>query len=97
MAKTNKDVFLARLIRERLVLRLRPLRVGAREHPVPVPLRDQGSLEVDLAKRADVTHRLGKLERARDVVARRFVVALPPVTAGAPGEDVRSQQIRRER
>ena len=80
-----------------LVLRLRPLGVRAGEHPVPVALGDQRGLEVGLAERARVVHRLGELERARDVVARGLVVALAAVAARAPREHVRAQQVGRER
>ena len=73
--------------------RLRPLRVGARENPVPVALGDQRGLEVDLTERAGILHRLGELERALDVVARGLVIPLAPVAARAPGEDVGAQHV----
>ena len=51
----------------------------------------------DLAERARVVHRLGQLERARDVLARGLEVALAAVAARAPGEDVRAEQVGRKR
>ena len=77
-----------RAVGELLVLRLRLLGVRAGEHPVPVALGEHRRLEVGLAEGARVVHRLGELERALDVLARRLVVALAAVAARAPREDV---------
>src|SRR5581483_832409 len=44
-----------RAIGQLLVRRLRPLRVRPREHPLPVALGDERSLEVRLAERARIT------------------------------------------
>ena len=85
-----------RAVGELLVLRLRPLGVGAREHPVAVALGEQRRLEVGLAERPRVVHRLGELERALDVLARGLEVALPAVAARAPREDVRAGAGRTE-
>ena len=64
---------------------------------MPVALGDQRGLEVRLAERARVVHRLRELERALDVLARGLVVALAAVAARAPREDVRAEQVGRER
>ena len=83
---------------ELLVLRLRPLGVGSREHPVPVALGDRatpGSTPSPSARASSIDSR--ELERALDVVARRLVVALPAVAARAPREDVAPEQIDGQR
>src|SRR5829696_3599254 len=84
-------------VRKLFVLRLRALRVRAREHPVAVALGEQRRLEVHLAEGLRVLLRLGELERALDVLARRLVIALAAVAAGAPREDVGAEEVRRER
>ena len=81
---------------ELLVLRLRLLRVGAREHPVAVALGEERRLEVRGAERTRVLERLGELERALDVLARGLVVALAAVAARAPREDVQAQLVGRQ-
>src|SRR5215218_8895612 len=84
-------------VRKLFVLRLRALRVRARQHPVAVALGEQRRLEVHLAEGLRVLLRLGELERALDVLARRLVIALAAVAAGAPREDVGAEEVRRER
>ena len=79
-----------------LVRRLRLLRVRPRQHPVPVALGDQRGLEVRVARGAHVVHRLRELERELDVLARRLVVALPPVAARAPRVDARPEEVGRD-
>ena len=85
-----------RAVGELLVLRLRLLGVRARKHPVAVALGEHRRLEVRLSEGTCVVHRLGELERALDVLARGLVVALAPVAARAPREDVEPKLIRRE-
>src|SRR5262249_19534274 len=53
-------------------------------------------LEVDVRDRAPVVHRLRKLERPFDVLARSLEVTLMAAAARAPAEDVRAQQVARE-
>src|SRR5829696_1574903 len=79
------------------VLGLRALGVRARQNPVAVALGEQRRLEVDLAERLRVLLRLGELERALDVLARRLVIALAAVAARAPRENVGAEEIRRKR
>ncbi len=64
---------------ELLVLTLRPLGIGTREHPVTAALGEHRSLEVRLPERAQILHRIGELECVLDVLARGLVVALAPV------------------
>src|SRR5207237_1965764 len=85
-----------RAVAQLFVLRLRALRIRAREHPMAVALRDQRGLEVRLAECACVVQRLRELERALDVLARGLIVALAAIAPRAPGEDVRAKQIGRK-
>ena len=85
-----------RAVGELLVLRLRLLGVRAGEHPVPVALGEHRRLEVRLAERAGVVHRLCELERALHVFARRLVVTLTAVAARAPREHVQPKLVARQ-
>src|SRR6185295_3421991 len=62
----------------------------------PGTLGDERCLEIVVGDGAPVVQALGELERALDVLARSFPVALAPVTAGAPTESVRAEPIGRE-
>ena len=76
-----------------LVERLRPLGVRAREHPLPLALRDDRRLEVPVRERLSVTEPFRELERRLDVGARRLPVALAPIAAGSPAEDPAPQPV----
>src|SRR5580765_2615732 len=95
-AEVVQELADVRLVGEFLVLRLGALRVRAGEYPVPGALGDERCLEIVVGDGAPVVQALGELERALDVLARSFPVALAPVTAGAPTESVRAEPIGRE-
>ena len=84
------------LVVQLLVELLRPLRVAARENVVALPLRDERGLEVRVRDRRAVAELLRELERALDVVVCGDVVAQPAVTARAPLQDVRAEQVARQ-
>src|SRR5579862_483018 len=65
-----------RAVRQLFVGGLGALCVRPGEDPLPVALGDERGLEVRLAEGARVVERLGELERALDVLARGFEVAL---------------------
>src|SRR6187431_2296171 len=95
-AEVVQELADVRLVGELLVLRLGALRVRAGEHPVPGALGDERCLEIVVGDGAPVVQALSELERALDVLARRFPVALAPVAPRAPTESVRAQPIGRE-
>jgi hypothetical protein len=70
------------------------LGVGAREDEMALPFGDERCLEVRVRGRLLVAGSLGELERALDVFAGSLPVALAPVAAGAPTEDVCAQAVR---
>ena len=84
------------LVVQLLVELLGPLRVAARQDPVALPLGDERRLEVRVGDRPAVAQVLRELERALDVLVRGDVVALAPVAARAPAEDVGAEQVARE-
>ena len=61
-----------------------------------LPLGDERCLEETFARARAVVERLGELERALDVLARGLAVALAPVAARAPREDLGAQQVARQ-
>src|SRR5436190_310236 len=63
---------------------------------VSLPLRDQRRLEVDVRGRDGMLQRVRELERALDVLPRRQVVALAPVAARAPEEDLDAETVARQ-
>ena len=73
--------------------RARPLGVGAGEEPAPLPLGDERRLEERIRDPAGVRARLGQLERALDIIRGGNPVAVSPVAARTPMEDVRAQAI----
>jgi hypothetical protein len=80
-AEVVQELADVRLVGELLVLRLGALRVRAGKHPVPGALGDERSLEIVVSDRAPVVQALCELERALDVLTRRFPVALASVAA----------------
>ena len=76
-----------------LVERLRPLGVRAREHPLPLALRDDRRLEIPVRERLSITEPLGELEGRLDVGARGLPVTLAPITTRPPPEDAASQAV----
>ncbi len=84
------------LVIELLVKVLGALRVSARLDPVTLALRDQRRLEIGIRNRPAVAQILRELEGALDVLVRCDVIALKPVAAGAPPEDVGAQQVTRQ-
>ena len=84
------------LVGELLVRATCLLGVGASEHPVPFAVGDERGLEIRGADRARVIRALCELQRALDVLARGFVVALTAPAPRAPGKDVRTQRVGRE-
>src|SRR2546423_9858041 len=79
-----------------LVVGLRALSVVARLDPMPHPLADKRSLEVDVRGLPRLVERLRELERALDVLTRCFEIPLAAIAARPPTEDVRPQQVARE-
>src|SRR5213592_4501124 len=76
-----------------LLVGLCALRVVARLDPVPHPLADKRSLEERIRGLPRIVERLCELERALDVLARCFEIALAPIAARAPAEDVGAQTV----
>ena len=76
-----------------LVQGLRPLGVGAREHPLALPLGDERGLEVHVGDGLAVAEALRQFERPLDVLAGGLPVALTPVAPRTPFEDMRSQPV----
>ena len=82
-------------VADRLEQVARCLGVAAREHPAPLPLGDEGRLQVHLRAPPGVVECLDELEGAIDVLAGCFPVALAPVAPRAPLVDVRAQPVVR--
>ena len=68
-------------IGELLVRGLRPLGVGAREHPVALAVGDDRCLKIDVCRGALVVQPFGELERTLDVLPRGLEVAAAAVAA----------------
>src|SRR5947207_198759 len=84
-----------RAVGERLVRAAGALGVRAGEDPVALAVGDERRLEERVPDGARIVGVLRELERALDVLARRFVIAHAPPAARAPREDVRPERIGR--